>query len=138
MKKVFIVLLIVAIGAGVYFYFSRKPKASTSNSKELIVGEWRVDSLQVPNDDTIFDFEKIGLSSKAIFKFDTTGLVVRQQFDSTIADTSFYRFVENNQMVWSHMPKDSLTKPMHIVNLSAGKLTLQCYDNSRAVLTKVE
>jgi hypothetical protein len=138
MKKVFIVLLIAAIGAGVYFYFSRKPKTSTSNSKELIVGNWRVDSIQVPHDDTIFDFEKIGLSSKAIFKFDTTGLVVRQQFDSTIADTSFYRFVANDQIVWTHMPKDSVTKPMRIVKLNAGKLTLQSNDNGRAVLTKID
>ena len=138
MKKVFIALLIAAVGAGVYFYFGANPKTSTSSSRVLILGKWKVDSLQVSHDDTILDFEKIGLSSKAIFKFDTTGLVVRQQFDSTNADTSYYRFVENDQMVWSHMPMDSVTKPMHIVKLNARDLTLQANDNSRAVLTKVE
>jgi len=138
MKKVFIVLLIAAIGAGVYFYFSQKSKTSISNLKYLIVGKWKVDSLEIPNDDTILDFEKIGLASKAIFKFDTTGLVVRQQPNSTSGDTSFYRFVENDKLVWSRVPKDPITKPMQIVNLTTDKLTLQSNDNDRAVLKKIE
>jgi hypothetical protein len=62
MKKV-IVLLIAAIGAGVYFYFSKKQETSTSNFKQLILGKWKVDLFQVPHDDTIFDLEKIGTNA---------------------------------------------------------------------------
>jgi hypothetical protein len=53
MKNVFIVLLIAAVGAGVYFYFSNKQKTSTFNSEQLIIGKWKIDSITFRKDTSI-------------------------------------------------------------------------------------
>ena len=41
MKILFIVLLIAAVWAGVYFYFSKPKQQSPSNSRELIM--WKME-----------------------------------------------------------------------------------------------
>lgn len=138
MEKKFIVLLIAAVGVGVYFYFSKKQRTFASNSKELLVGKWKVESFQIPADDTVSDFARIGIASNSVYKFDTNGMILKQPFDSTATDTTFFTSVQKDELIWSTSQKDSTFKPMQIVKLDLNDLVLQSHDNGRAVFRKLK
>ena len=52
MNKLFIGLLIIAAGAGVFFFLrNKKSGTSTGLQKELLVGKWKLDSPDVKTRD---------------------------------------------------------------------------------------
>lgn len=103
MKKVFIVLLIAAIGAVVYFYFSRKPKTSIANSKELIIGKWKVDSLISKKDTTTFGKLFSHLFDSHIYKYRVEFTKDNAVFTSNDekVDTGRYELVDKNTLLIS-------------------------------------
>ena len=142
MKILFIVLLIAAIGAGAYFYFSSKQKTSTSNSKELIVGKWKVDSV-VENkgrdssnrfaclihfiDSSIRNYE---------FDFRSDSLVF-QTHNGQIKDTSFYELTDNKTiLLWDK--KDTSREKWMINKLDTSNFVILDADSARFFLKRMK
>jgi hypothetical protein len=109
MKNVFIVLLVAAVGAGVYFYFSKKQKTSSSSSKELILGKWKMDSLaENEAGDSLSKFQ-VGLihsidSSLKNYEFEfRKDSLILQTLNGKIQDTSHYEIAgTRNLLIWSN------------------------------------
>jgi hypothetical protein len=72
MKNVFIVLLIAAIGAGAYFYFSKKQKTYPANSKKLILGKWKLDSITDNVGESVRDGLSLALLDSSQFELEMT------------------------------------------------------------------
>jgi hypothetical protein len=135
MKSIFIVLLIAAVGAGVYFYFSKKQQGNSYNSKELILGKWKMDSLvaamkPVPllksngnstraDDSSMKNFE---------FEFRKDSLVI-QTFDKAIRDTSHYAFADEKRLLVWHR-RDSVKSKFLIANIDSDNMTLLDKDSA--------
>jgi hypothetical protein len=103
MKTIFIVLLLAALGAGAYFYFSQKQKLST-DPKELIAGKWKIDSVNLSHTrDSSLALAFVASDSnlhKYQFEIDK-GLII-QTLDGKTEDTSHYEFTnERHLLVWS-------------------------------------
>ena len=142
MKNVFIVLLIAAIGGGVYYYFNHKQKTSLQNSKELTLGKWKIASFQLPEDDTISDLERTGISfdtsySRYNYKFSTDDFVFKA-LDSAKIDTLFYTWVDDNKIRWSQIAKDTITSPLQILKLDKKTFHIQSWDGGKVFFEKVK
>ncbi|MFI5187693.1 MAG: hypothetical protein ACHQF0_13260 [Chitinophagales bacterium] len=136
MKKIFIVLLIAAIGVGVYFYLSQKQNVSTPNSTELIIGKWKVDSLVTPNpaDSSlktrtgwIHAFFDTSLD-KYDFEFRKDSLIIQTQ-DQKIQDTSHYEFTDDKDLlIWSN--GDTVKTKWNIDKLDSTAMVVKDKDSS--------
>src|SRR5689334_14013066 len=95
MKNVLIVLLMAAIGVGIYLYFSHKENSSMSRSEERIKGHWKVDSLEWPqtNDriasNNFFPFMDSNVRNLE-FEFRNDSVIVQTAGRKT-ADTGHYK-----------------------------------------------
>jgi hypothetical protein len=126
MNKFFIGLLIVAIGAGGYYFFLRKkdkPIAGNEINKELIIGKWKVEQDSVSN----------------FYEFQKDGDLLRSSNDSTKADTTFYVWNNSNGIVFKETKDDSTdNKVFSVTKLKADSLVLQTKDSSIFYFTKVK
>ncbi|MEO7924663.1 MAG: hypothetical protein ABIR30_13360 [Chitinophagaceae bacterium] len=124
MNKLIIGLLIVAAGAGVFFFLrSKKETPASKINKELLTGKWK------PVDDT---------SGKTSFDFQKDGRVISLAGDSARADTSYYAWNKTNELVWKEKPTDSSGKVYSVLALSIDSLRVLGRDSSimRFVKTK--
>jgi hypothetical protein len=136
MKKVFIVLLIAAIGAGVYYYYSKKSKPFTQKDfKELIVGKWKIDSLDISRsrDSTLNIIALVLIASDSNlrryeFDFQKNGLVT-EGLDGKAGDTSYYVFETDNELLaWTK--SDTVKTKWTIGKLDSANLVLQSKDST--------
>jgi hypothetical protein len=123
MKKLFIGLLIVAAGAGV-FYLLRKKKDTTEPEneikKELIIGKWKTDA-QPGNDSAFKDYR---------YEFSKDGIIVRSLNDSTKTDSSFYAWSKESNLEWKKNAADTTGVLYQVVQLTADSLQLMSKDSS--------
>ena len=133
MKILFIVLLIAAIGAGVYLYFSTRQNHHVV-SKELIVGKWAIDSVKglihspVSQNRPLLDSIDSNLR-KGEFEFRNDS-VAFQIFDKKIIDTSHYSLANDKTiLMWRNAgtSKERFT----IVTLDSSRLSFR--DNDSAI-----
>jgi hypothetical protein len=131
MNKLFIGLLIVAAGAGVFFLLRKKKNSIVTNTinKEWIIGKWKVDSLQFPKDDTISDLERSGLAldtnyKKYTYAFTTDGYVLRSFPEILKTDTSYYKWTDTARLRWSRAANDTITTPLKVMRLDKTTLVL--------------
>jgi hypothetical protein len=143
MKNVFILLLVAAIGGGVYYYFSHKQKTSSLNSKELILGKWKMDSLTIArvNDSSksrggiLVNVLDTSLS-RYEFEFKKDSLVFKI-LNGKIEDTSYYKFVDNkNILLWDNT-NTSKTK-WTINKLDTSSLVVQDADSASFFFKKIK
>jgi len=132
MKNVFIVLLIAALGAAAYFYFAKKKNNSTSNSNELIVGRWRVDTIDVSKSkDSNSIFAALILipdsnGQKPALDFLQNGIILDSS--SQKVDTSFYKIEKGKELdVWT--TGDSSKAKYSIQKLDSFRLVVQDKDS---------
>lgn len=131
MKKLLIGLLVVAAGAGAFFFLYKKKNTETvSINKELIIGKWKPVSKE-PVADTIqpmyqFDFQKDGIAMRSIN-------------DSVKADTTHYEWNKANELVVKESATDSIGVAYVIVKLTADTLQVQSTSNKvNLLLTKTK
>src|SRR5437870_8083745 len=98
MNKLFIGLLIIAAGTGIFFLVQKKKSAPQAQSlnKDLIIGQWQT--------------SQQGDSTVVVSRYDFTkdGLLIHHKNDSLKAsDTSRYEWNKTNDLVWK-TPQDSL------------------------------
>lgn len=137
MKQIFIVLLIAAIGAGVYFYFNRQTHAKVNQQTEyrdLIVGTWSFDSLSIGSTPTlsweksILSFADSTLKSQQL-QFRSDSLLFKVA-GNKIQDTAHFHFSENKDLfTWND--SDTTKEKFNIVKLDSSSLILK--DTSNAV-----
>jgi hypothetical protein len=137
MKQMFIVLLIAAVGAGIYFYFNQRIPAKTPQQAEyrdLIVGAWSFDSLSAGSTPTsswekaILYFADSTLRSHQLeFKSDS---VLFTSAGGKIQDTAHFEFAEDKELfTWSN--SDTTKEKFNIVKLDSASLIIK--DASNAV-----
>src|SRR6266496_5337017 len=104
MKNLFIGLLIVAAGAGAFFFLRNKKQSGEAGiNKELLVGKWKLQSFQAGKDSgKIFLSGITGPIDSNQSKYDyefSNGDVVRSVGDSVRKSISYYEW-KKNQLVW--------------------------------------
>src|SRR5688572_32753255 len=98
MNKLFVGLLVIAAGVGVFFLL-RKKKDTPSHpiiKKEDIVGKWKTDPRGVGTDSNSIAYN---------YDFRDEGIILQSVNDSVKADTSHYSLNAQNELVW----KEKLT-----------------------------
>jgi hypothetical protein len=132
MNKLFIGLLIVAAGAGIFYYFNQRTcnkPSQNSISKELLIGKWKAVAAQPAKD-----------SAQPVvqYEFQKAGTVLRSLNDSAIADTLQYEWSIANELVWKETSAGSVEKKYAIVLLTKDSLQLQPNDSTTALFIKVK
>jgi hypothetical protein len=134
MKTIFTVLLIAALGAGAYFYFSKKQKPSSTDPQKLIVGKWKIDSLDISRskDSSLGIVALIFAASdsnlhKYEFEFTKDGSIIEDN-QGKPGDTSYYQFASDKELlVWDR--KDSSKIKWAINKLDSLHLLVQSKDS---------
>lgn len=130
MKKTFIGLLIIAaVGAGIFLYLQKKsnPITTTEIRKELLIGKWQVESFQPVKD---------SLQAKFRFDISTDGLFLRSTGDSVKIDSLHYEWKNKNELVVKE--NDSTSISYVITRLTADSLQWQTPDSVQTLLTKLK
>ena len=131
MNKLLIGLLIVAAGAGAFFYFNQRTSSKPPQdllTKEWIVGKWKTDAVMA-NDSNF---------SKYQFDFQKEGNVVRRLNDSVKTDTSCYEWSKANELVWKEKASDATGKVYVVVKLTQDSLQVQAADSSTVLFTRIK
>src|SRR5687768_14112651 len=118
MNKLFIGLLIVAAGAGVFFLLSKKkdePVADKIN-KEWIIGKWQTISVEPLKDSAEKDYR---------FEFQPEGLVLRSKSDSLEADSTHYAWTEKDELLIRENPSDTVGARFTVLKLSTDTLSVK-------------
>jgi len=142
MNKLFIGLLIVAAGAGAFFFLRNKKQSNEVQvNKELLVGKWKLQSFQAGKDSgKIFLTGITGPIDSNQSKYDyefTNGDVVRSVGDSVKKTISYYEW-KKNQLVWKDDPKDSTGNTLQVSKLNKDSLQLQGDDSTVVLFTKLK
>jgi len=143
MKKLFIGLLIIAAGAGT-FYFLQKKKTGTDKpfDKELLVGKWKVDALHIPPKDSANLIAVLLLTDSALknskYDFQKDGHFIQTPHDPSKIDTSYYEWNNKNELLIKESSKDSLFEVYSVSKLDKDSLILQSKDSAVFVLTRLK
>ena len=142
MNKLLIGLLIIAAGAGAFFYFRNKKQSSTENSiqKELLIGKWKMESIQTGKDSSnSFLVGIMGTVDSNLLKygyeFTKEGNILRSLGDSITKDSSRYEWNKKDQLVWKDDSKDVSTA-LHIFKLNKDSLQVESSDSTIILFTK--
>ena len=130
MNKLFIGLLIVAAGTGAFFLLRMKDKPEAiAFNKELILGKWEVNSNGPVTD-----------SSFSIFRYEflKSGDILRSINDSVKADTAYYEWNKDQELVWKEKPADETGNVFAVLTLNADSLQLQRKDSAIILFTKMK
>ena len=131
MNKLLIGLLIVAAGAGAFFYFNQRTcnkPPQDSLTKEWIVGKWKSDAVMA-NDSNF---------SKYQFNFQKDGNVIRSLNDTVKADTLHYEWNKANELVWKEKASDSNGKIYLVTKLTPDSLQVHTADSSIVLFTRIK
>lgn len=146
MNKLFIGLLIIAAGAGVFF-FLRKKKNETANNeikKELIVGKWKMDSIDVrkiKDSNSLFMFVLISTLDSNLYNyqydFRPDHKIISSLPHSQKADTIQYEWKNSNQIIWKEMG-DTTGEILTLIKLNKDSLQMQSKDSLSILFTKLK
>jgi hypothetical protein len=116
MKKLLIGLLVIAAGAGAYFYCNSK-KGDKPSSQELIVGKWK--NVQLVIDTVLPNYN---------YDFQKEGVAFRSVSDTVKADTIRYEWNKTGELLIKEKATDSTAKVYIVAKLTADTLQLQTVD----------
>jgi hypothetical protein len=143
MKKLFIGLLIIAAGAGAYYLLqNKKTKTDLLLDKELLVGQWKINALQVSPKDSA-NLAAILLPSDSTLKntqydFRKDGQFIQTHHDAAKTDSSYYEWNNKNELLIKESPRDSLSEIYSVNKLDKDSLILQSKDSAVFVLTRIK
>lgn len=145
MKKLFFGLLIIAAGAGAFFYFKNKKLtiAKSPDQKELILGKWKMNSIQTPEDsNSNFLVGIMGMIDSNLMKYEyeftKDGNIHRSFGDSLTKDGSRYEWDSKDQLVWKDYPSDTTGETFKIVQLTEDSLKVETADSALILFTKLK
>lgn len=138
------VLLIAAVGAGVYFLFLNKKKTEITSSeiqKELIVGKWKLDSLsQAKSESKLLEGLVTMIDSNFVnyaYQFQQDGKVLRLFKNSVQKNNSRFEWTKDDQLLFKQ-EADSIETRFTVSKLSKDSLILQSKDSATAFFSKVK
>ena len=142
MKKVLTGLLIIAAGAGI-FYFLQKKKNETPIEKELLVGKWKLNSLDVKTKDSsayyLATITTIDSNfTKYHYDFREDGNVFTSLPDAAKVDTSRYEWAKKNILTWKENPRDSTSEVFTVTKLTNDSLLLLSRDSATFVFSRLK
>ena len=133
MKKLFIGLLIIAAGAGI-FYFLRKQNKSLTKidiQRDWIIGNWKLDSIDMGKDSG--DINILTLLDSNLYEyryqFTADSTVYVSLKDSLTADSSRYAWGEQNELVFQNDLFNKAPDSLNVTMLSKDRLVLQDRDS---------
>jgi hypothetical protein len=130
MNKLLIGLLIVAAGAGVFFFLRKKEKNDfPKNEKLSVTGKWQ---LHAPGEviDTIYPLYQ--------YHFMKDGQLIQSLKDSSAIDTMYFDFNASNQLVWKQNKADSASRVFNVVLLTKDSLRIEGPDSIPILLTRIQ
>ena len=131
MNKIFIGLLVVAAGAGIFLLLNKKKNTTDLETinKELIIGNWKTDAV-LPSDSTFNQYQ---------YNFQKEGnVLVSSPADTVKADTTHYEWNNKNELIWKGKATDSIGETFSIVKLTSDSLQLRTADSATVLFTKVK
>ncbi|MER3497682.1 MAG: hypothetical protein C4308_03090 [Chitinophagaceae bacterium] len=141
MRNVFIVLLIAALGAALYFFvIKRKPGDPLAKNEKLILGKWTIDSLDGSHAKnsipmlTALLHAMDSAQNKIQLEFLTNGKLV--EGDGKAKDTNNYSVEKETILFWSD--GDSTRKKYQISKLDSTHMILQDKDSIIFNLSRVK
>jgi hypothetical protein len=145
MKKIFIGLLIIAAGAGAYYFLqTKKPITENKIQKELLVGKWKMDTLSVHSRDSSMSLA-IALAGALDsnfyanhYDFRADGHILQSRQDSATADTSYYEWNTKDELLIKESAIDSTAETFTISALNNDSLIMLSNDSSRLVFTRLK
>ena len=142
MKQLIIGLLVIAAGAGA-FYFLQKKKTSISIEKELLVGKWKLNSLDAKTkDSSAYSLSAIAAIDSNLTKyhydFRKDGNVFTSLTGSAKVDTSHYEWAKKNRLTWKENTRDSTGEVFTVTRLTNDSLLLLSKDSATFVFTRVK
>jgi hypothetical protein len=145
MKTIFAVLLIAALGAAAYFYFSKTQQPAQADPKELIVGNWKLDSIRVTPpwshraDSSLPLAFSVADSDLYNYQYDIEkkGVIIKTR-NGKGEDTGQYDFVNDKELLlWSKT--DSVKKiKWRIIKLDSLDFVIQGEDSAIISFKKVK
>jgi hypothetical protein len=144
MNKLLAGLLIAAIGAGAFFFLRyKKSETHASFQKELLIGKWKIDSLDVKTKDSSAYLMAVISAidsnfSRYHYDFRTDGNVLKSVMDAAKADTSHYEWSGKNELVWKENPNDSTSEIFVVTKLNSDSLLLQSKDSAVVFFSKLK
>lgn len=141
--KLFIGLLIIAAGAGAFFFLrNKKPGNNNTVQKELLPGQWRLQSIDLTASDSaaLTDFFKISLdsgNSQDIYDIKENGDILQSGARSGVTDTSRYEWNSQGELLWTENPGDS-SDSFVVVKLIRDSLLLQSKDSAQFLFTRMK
>lgn len=145
MKKLIFGLLIIAAGAGAFFYFKNKKLtiAKSPDQKEMILGKWKMNSIQTPVDsNSNFLVGIMGMVDsnlmKYYYEFTKDGSIHRSLGDSLTKDSSRYNWDDKDQLLWKEYPSDTTGETFKIVQLTEDSLKVETADSALILFTKLK
>jgi hypothetical protein len=145
MKKIFIGLLVIAAGAGAYYFLqTKKPLAENKSQKELLLGKWKMDTLSIhPRDSTTAaTIGLIGMLDSNLFayhyNFLPDGHILQSLRDSVTTDTSYYEWNKENELLIKEGTKDTTSEVFTISILNSDSLVILSKDSAGIVFTKLK
>jgi len=143
MKIIVTVLLIAALGVGIYFYINKKQSGHSSNTKELILGTWKIDSLVAKDSSDLLSKLPGGLvriSDTSLNKYEIEfrkDSLILQTLKGKTEDTSHYEFLDENALlIWSN--SDTAKEKYTLNNMDASKFIMLGKDSARFFFKKIK
>jgi len=130
MNKLFIGLLIVAAGAGIFFLLRKKQQPGVTNTvnRELLTGQWQT---------VLYQPEKDSAQPMYRYDFRKDSTLIRLISDTLKPDTLYYTWDKTDHLLWKKTLADTTGQLYTVRHLSTDSLQLLPDDSSRILLTRL-
>lgn len=119
MKKILIGLLVVAAATAAYFFLNKKDTGKPiqkATSQELIIGKWKTISTEPVTD---------SLSLMYNYDFQKEGKAFRSIADTVKADTLFYDWNKNGELLLKNSVADTIARTYTVAFTGSDSLTIK-------------
>lgn len=141
MNKLFIGLLIIAAGAGIFFYLRQQDKPTPGNAlvKEQIIGSWKLESMRNANDSIDAMVGLLSLLDSNLSRyhceFTKDGSAFLKLNDS-ITDSYRYEWKDDDHLIWKQNKEDTTGDVFSVLTLNKDSLQLRDSDSTLMVFSK--
>ena len=136
MKQIILAaILLAALGGAVYYYFQTKKTSNTSSIayQQIIIGDWKIDSVAAKGSNQTTGFLLMALDSnftKYHFRFKEDGSITQFLGDSALPVKRSYVWKDSASLVFKEGDSLSEKYPVQIISLSKEHFSLMNADSS--------